>query len=186
MKRRPKQTVRGPSFLILSQIYEAFPCRKQSDLLSALSILHLPSQPVNYDAWIESTLKKKKSVLCLCTWVCLKCRVCHWEASFFEAVLLMEFMYLVFTRKPGESYSRWLRSLLFYLCYVFRALINSLGCWLETTLVWDFSRQDYHRQTVSRDAWRDTTLVWDFTSLRLLTSGLSQADSRDARRETIL
>ena len=30
-------------------------------------------------------------------------------------------MYLVFTRMPGESYRRRLRSLL---CYVFRALIN--------------------------------------------------------------
>ena len=40
----------------------------------------------------------------------------------------MEFMYLVFTRMPGESYRRQLRSLLLYLCYVFRALINSLVC----------------------------------------------------------
>ena len=35
-------------------------------------------------------------------------------------------MYLVFTRMPGESYRRRFRSLLLYLCYVFRALINSL------------------------------------------------------------
>ena len=40
-------------------------------------------------------------------------------------------MYLVFTRVPGESYRRWLRSLL-YLRYVFRALINSLVCWFCT------------------------------------------------------
>ena len=37
-------------------------------------------------------------------------------------------MYLVFTRMPGESYRRRLRSLLLYLCYVFRVLINSLVC----------------------------------------------------------
>ena len=37
-------------------------------------------------------------------------------------------MYPVFTRKPGESYRRRLRSLLLYLCDVFRALINSLVC----------------------------------------------------------
>ena len=43
-------------------------------------------------------------------------------------VPLVEFMYLVFTRMPGESYRRRLRSLLLYLCYVFRALINSLVC----------------------------------------------------------
>ena len=37
-------------------------------------------------------------------------------------------MYLVFTRMPGESYRRRLRSLLLYLCYVFRVVINSLVC----------------------------------------------------------
>ena len=37
-------------------------------------------------------------------------------------------MYLVFTRMPGEGYRRRLKSLLLYLCYVFRALINSLVC----------------------------------------------------------
>ena len=45
----------------------------------------------------------------------------------FEDVPLVEFMYLVFTRTPDESYRGRLRSLL-YLCYVFRALINSLVC----------------------------------------------------------
>ena len=44
-----------------------------------------------------------------------------------ENVSLVEYMCLVFTRMPGESYCRRLRSLL-YLCYVFRALINSLVC----------------------------------------------------------
>ena len=43
-------------------------------------------------------------------------------------VPLVELMYLVFTRMPGESYRRRLRSFLLYLCYVFRALINSLVC----------------------------------------------------------
>ena len=38
-------------------------------------------------------------------------------------------MYLVFTHMPGESYRRRLRSLLFYLCYVFQVLINSLVFW---------------------------------------------------------
>ena len=42
-------------------------------------------------------------------------------------------MYLVFTRVPGESYRRRLRSLLLYLCYVFRTLINSLVCWFCTS-----------------------------------------------------
>ena len=38
-------------------------------------------------------------------------------------------MYLVFTCMPGESYHRWLWSLVLYLRYVFQALINSLICW---------------------------------------------------------
>ena len=46
----------------------------------------------------------------------------------FEDVPLVEFMYLVFTRMPGESHRRRLRSLLLCLCDVFRALINSLVC----------------------------------------------------------
>ena len=32
-------------------------------------------------------------------------------------------------RMPDESYRGRIRSLLLYLCYVFRMLINSLGCW---------------------------------------------------------
>ena len=43
-------------------------------------------------------------------------------------VPLVEFVCLVFTRMPGESYRRRLGSLLLYLCYVFRTLINSLVC----------------------------------------------------------
>ena len=43
-------------------------------------------------------------------------------------VPLVEFMYLVFTHMPGESYCRQLRYLL-CLCYVFQVLINSLVCW---------------------------------------------------------
>ena len=43
-------------------------------------------------------------------------------------VPLVEFMYLVFTRMPGENYRRRLMSLLLYLCNIFRALINSLVC----------------------------------------------------------
>ena len=45
-------------------------------------------------------------------------------------VPLVQFMYLVFTRMPGECHRMRLSSLLLYWCYVFRVLINSLGvCW---------------------------------------------------------
>ena len=44
-------------------------------------------------------------------------------------VPLVEFMYLVFTSLTGESYHRWLRSLLLCLCGDFRMLINSVMCW---------------------------------------------------------
>ena len=43
---------------------------------------------------------------------------------------LVEFIYLVFTCMPGESYCSWLRSLFLCLCDVFWELINSLVCWL--------------------------------------------------------
>ena len=39
-----------------------------------------------------------------------------WEKINVEDVPLEEFLHLVFTRMPGESYRRRLRSLLLYLC----------------------------------------------------------------------
>ena len=45
----------------------------------------------------------------------------------------MEFIYLVFTRMPGESNRGRLGSLALYLCDVIRALINSLVFWLFCT-----------------------------------------------------
>ena len=81
------------------------------------------------------------SVLCLCTpasqcvpemWGIYSTGT-HLFLFFFvcvcvENVPLVEFMYLLFTSMPGESYRRRLRSLLLCLCDVFRALINSLVC----------------------------------------------------------
>ena len=53
-----------------------------------------------------------------------------WSFSgYTEDVPLVELLYLVFTRMPGESYRRRLGSLLLYLVlYIFQALINSLVC----------------------------------------------------------
>ena len=47
---------------------------------------------------------------------------------------LVQFLYLVFTCTPGESYCRHLRVFVLYLCYVFRAPINSLVCWCDLTV----------------------------------------------------
>ena len=59
----------------------------------------------------------------------------------FEAVSLVEFTYLVFTRMLGESYRRRLRSLLLCLCGLFRALINSLvGCFSCSLLFEHFNQ----------------------------------------------
>ena len=73
-----------------------------------------------------------KKVFCLCTPVTKFAwnlgHICHCGASFFEDVPLVEFMYHVFTRMPGESYRRRIRSLLLSLYYVLRALVNSLLC----------------------------------------------------------
>ena len=49
--------------------------------------------------------------------------LCLWGASFFKDVpLVVEFMYLVFTCMPSESYCRQLRSMLLCLC------VMSFGC----------------------------------------------------------
>ena len=76
---------------------------------------------------LESELVLSFACAHLCRRVCLKCRVHNYATGGypFEDVPLVEFMYLVFTRMPAESYRRRLRSML-YLCYLFRALINSL------------------------------------------------------------
>ena len=57
-----------------------------------------------------------------------------WKCSNLEDVLLVEFMYLAYTRTPGDSYCRRLRSLLLYLCYLFRALINFPVGWFRSNL----------------------------------------------------
>ena len=55
------------------------------------------------------------------------------EFMYLVDIPLVEFICLVFTRMPGESYRRWLGSLLLCLCDVFRALIKSLVCWFCTS-----------------------------------------------------
>ena len=55
-----------------------------------------------------------------------KKKLTNTSQNYAEDAPLVEFMYLVFTRMPGESHRRRLGSVLLYLCYVFRALINSL------------------------------------------------------------
>ena len=66
-------------------------------------------------------------------------------------VPLVEFMYRVFTCMPGESYCRWLGSLLLYLCYVFQVLSNSLVCW---------SFQEQSQKS-------DICSTWGYTNLEL-------------------
>ena len=68
-------------------------------------------------------LLKKKIKLCLAwLYVC-----CLNSQAYLRVCLKIKFMCLVYTRMPGESYRRRLRSLL-YLCYVFPVLTNSLEC----------------------------------------------------------
>ena len=75
--------------------------------------------------------------------VCLHCcavlSFSKWGHLFFGDVPLVEFKYLVFTLMPGASCRRRLRSLLLYLCYVFRVLINSLVCWFWVSLTFSSS-----------------------------------------------
>ena len=83
---------------------------------------------------LRASLKTKfcgQDSRCDCVW-CALAIMCVWNDEHCHAKPLVGFMYLVFTRVPGESYSRRLRSLL--LCYVFLALINSLVCWLNIAI----------------------------------------------------
>ena len=74
------------------------------------------------------------SVLCLCTPGSLSVPEMYTGGGIlFEHVPLMEFMYLVFTCMPGESFCRRLRSLLLYLCYIFWALIGIMMKYLHCT-----------------------------------------------------
>ena len=56
-----------------------------------------------------------------------------WSSCTHKHVPLVEFIYLLFTRMPDESYRRRLRSLLLCLCDFFRALSNSFVCWFCTS-----------------------------------------------------
>ena len=73
------------------------------------------------------SLIKMGSVLCLCTPVWPSVPKMYGIHAIRGHPFLR--MYLVGeTRMPGESYRRRLRSLLLYLCVVFRALVNPLVC----------------------------------------------------------
>ena len=63
-------------------------------------------------------------VQCACNGVYIL--LCHSGVFFSEDVPLVEFMYLVFTRMPGESYRRRVGTLFLCLCDVFRALMTPL------------------------------------------------------------
>ena len=56
----------------------------------------------------------------------------------------VEFMYLLFTCMPGESYRMWLRSLLLYLCQAFWiwVLINCLVCWFVLSVLSHVQQMD--------------------------------------------
>ena len=56
----------------------------------------------------------------------------------------VEFMYLLFTCMPGESYRMWLWSLLLYLCQAFWiwVLINCLVCWFVLSVLSHVQQMD--------------------------------------------
>ena len=71
----------------------------------------------------ESTLLLSKGKGCTSGGVNVPCT----SGGIYVRLPLVEFIYLGFTRMPGESYRRRLSSLLLYLCSVFRTLMNSLA-----------------------------------------------------------
>ena len=64
---------------------------------------------------------------------CYGFQILHFYWSFSSDTMAVKGLIWIYTRVPGESYRRRFGSLLLYLCYVFRALINSLACWLCTS-----------------------------------------------------
>ena len=55
---------------------------------------------------------------------------------------------------PGVSYCRPLGTLLLYLCYVFRVLINSLVCWFSIEI------SHVHKDILPQDAQSVSNLIW--------------------------
>ena len=94
---------------------------------------------VNYRSkYVTQVQQRPESPTVNLTWHARKHRVHNFHQRYIlciSGVPVVEFMYLVFTRMPVESYRRRLRSLL-YLCYVFLVLINSFVCWLCSQWVW--------------------------------------------------
>ena len=82
------------------------------------------------DSQSVSQTDRDRENVCVCVYVCVRAcvracvcvRACNnlpcLIVLIIEDVPLVEFMYLVFTRIPGDSYCRRLRSLLLYFCYV--------------------------------------------------------------------
>ena len=60
---------------------------------------------------------------------CTLLKVWPHKLGLFHTNSCTNFMYLVFTCMPADSYCRQLRSLLLHLCDVFWMLNNSLACW---------------------------------------------------------
>ena len=73
----------------------------------------------------------------------------HLVSIFWECPLV-GFLYLVFTRMPGESYHRRLRSLVLSWFDVFWALINSLVCWfwIFAHHLGGYSKMRYKKQVI--------------------------------------
>ena len=92
-----------------------------------------------------------------------------------EEVPLVEFMYLVFTRMPCESYRKRFRSSLLYLCYIFRALtVNSLVCWFISV-----NRGHVRRATVGHYSAQQTpSSRSDFTAWFMIFNARVEAGGR--------
>ena len=81
--------------------------------------------------------------------------------------LKWSFMYLVFTCMPGGSYRRRLRSLLSYLCYVFRALILILFGFKQSLFIYRNHKFNKQQQI------QETQKQYDYVSVTLLLSAPS-------------
>ena len=92
--------------------------------------MHVNTRSINSTRGTPSRRCTYGGVYGPCIWGCNSCGIyvpCIYAHARWQS-LQVEFMYLVFTRMPGDSHCRWLRSLLLCLCDIFRALRELSMC----------------------------------------------------------
>ena len=125
MKKKKKKKKKVWFFIYFFSIYVGVSTHKGVNYVEIRHTSTTTKTWIAYDNCHSHVARKihklhQRYILNLCTLYLNNTRYINWGCTFGGVV------YRVFTRMPSERYRRWLRSLLLYRTYVFRALINSL------------------------------------------------------------